>query len=500
MTTLLFPGRHHMLTNFQHNYLKNLIKTGVGGKKIERIIFAITSADHTNTRRNPIPLYLRTLAIEKFSRDLSCEVKIYPIPDVQQTKKFAEYILYQIEYQGGEKLTPKNTILACSTPPVIELFKKIGFENIPVELLNAKKNNYSALRPYEVINLLVKSKKNWRKNMEWKRLASKATLDVYLEYNLGENIIELFNDSLISEDADLTDTRDYNSYARAMDQNIEFKFNDLKPFIIQGKIVDAGCGTGALIWYLSKYFEESDIIGIEATRKFYEYCKLQQYPNPFVYFYRKNILNQTFKENTVNSFIYSSILHEIYSYINKESLIQVLKNTYKQLAPGGRIIIRDVVGPEEKNQIVLLELNEKDGKSLGEIKSLSTYAKFHKFIKDFIPRKIKFKVRKINNKNLIETTLANAYEFISKMNYTDNWLSEMHEEFGFWSFSNWKTELKKIGFEVLANSHSFRSDYIIEKMYKGKVRLYKEKNNILIPLEYPPTNMILVGEKLKITN
>lgn len=500
MVTILFPGRHHLLTKFQYCYLRGLIDQGINGKKIDRIIFAITSADHANTRRNPIPLYLRVLVIEKFSRDLPCEVKIYPIPDVKQTKKFAEYMLHQIEYQGGEKLTPKNTILACSTPSVIDLFKKLKFDNSPVELIDAKKNKYSNLRPYEVVNLLVKAEQNWRTDVKWKEFASQATQDVYLEYDLGDNILELFKDSLINEDADLTDTREYNSYARGMDQNIEFKFNDIKPFVIQGKIVDAGCGTGALIWYLSKYFEESDVIGIEATRKFYEYCKLQQYPNPFVYFYRKNILDQNFKENTINTFIYSSVLHEIYSYINKKALRKVLKNTYKQLAPGGRVIIRDVVGPEKGKGKVLLELNEKDGGKSEKVKSLSTYAKFHRFVKDFIPRKIKFKEKKIKDKKLIEITLRDAYEFMSKMNYTDNWQSEMHEEFGFWNFSDWKKELKEIGFEIVAGSHPFKSEYIIEKMYKGKVTIYNQKGKDLAIVNYPPTNIILVGEKPKIAN
>src|SRR3989344_7005380 len=127
MVNILFPGRHHMLTKFQYDYLKKLIKEGVGGKKVNRVIFAITSADHANTRRNPIPLYLRALAIDKFSADLGCEIKIYPISDVKGTDKFARYVLSQIEYQSGEKLTPHNTIGACSTPSVIVSFKKLGF-------------------------------------------------------------------------------------------------------------------------------------------------------------------------------------------------------------------------------------------------------------------------------------------------------------------------------------------------------------------------------------
>ena len=101
MVTLLFPGRHQILTKFQHEYLSNLVKSGVNGKKVERIVFTITSANHENTRRNPIPLYLRVLAIDKFSKDLDVEVKIYPIPDIKPSDKFADYILSQIFYQSG---------------------------------------------------------------------------------------------------------------------------------------------------------------------------------------------------------------------------------------------------------------------------------------------------------------------------------------------------------------------------------------------------------------
>ena len=147
-----------------------------------------------------------------------------------------------------------------------------------------------------------------------------------------------------------------------------------------------------------------------------------------------------------------------------------------------------------------MELNNKDGKESGEIKVLSTHVKFYKFVKEFIPRKIKFKEKKINGKQFIELTLKDAYEFMSKMNYVDNWKSEMHEEFGFWNFTDWKNELRKVGFEIVNGSHPFKSDYIIEKMYKGKAEIYKQKGKELIRVNYPHTNIIISGEKPKIKN
>ena len=36
---------------------------------------------------------------------------------------------------------------------------------------------------------------------------------------------------------------------------------------------------------------------------------------------------------------------------------------------------------------------------------------------------------------------------------------------------------------------------LLEKMYKGRVMLYKIKNKKLVEQNFPPTNMILAGEK-----
>ena len=493
MVTLLFPGRHHMLTKFQHDYLRDLIKNAK--PKIDRIIFAVTSANHENTRRNPIPLYLRVLAIDKFACDLGCSVKICPIPDVKPTQKFAEFILKQIFYQSGELLNTKNTVLACSTPNVTKMFKKLGLKNFPAELISIKPEKYSTLRPYEVIELLVKAGKNWRLNNEWKKYAHKATQEVYFDYAIGDVIVEVFKDSLLNEDADITETRDYNTYARSMDNTTQIKFAEIKPFVSEGKIVDAGCSTGTLIRLLAKEFKESDIIGIEATRKFYEFCKMQEYDNPFVFFYRRNVVDQNFRPNSTNTFIYSSILHEVYSYLGERALLKLLKHTYLQLAHGGRIVIRDVVGPENPNLNVFMELNEKDGKPAGKITGLSTYSKFFRFAKEFVPRKIKFSEIKFGGKKYIYLKLRDAYEYMSKMTYTDNWKSELHEEFGFYSFKKWKAVLRKAGFEVIIGSHQFQNPYIIENKYKSRVTLFVKSDNKLKSIGYPPTNMVLAGEK-----
>lgn len=484
-----------MLTKFQQQYLRDIVRTGFNGRPIGSIIFAVTSSNHENTRRNPLPLYLRVMAIEEFSRDIQADIRIYPIPDIKQSDKFASYVIRQIFYQGGLDLNSNNTILGSSTPSVINMFKQLGFENAPMELTSLEPETYSTLRPYEVIDELIKSGKNWHSDNAWHEHASLATQNIYDKYKTGDLICELFNDALLSDDADITDTRNYDTYSLSMDNTIKFKFEDIRPFIKQGKIVDVGCSTGSLIRLLAQEFQESDIIGIEAVRKFYEFCKTQEYPNPYVFFYRRNITDQNFKENTINTFIYSSILHEVYSYLGEDVLNTVLQNTYNQLELNGRIVIRDVVGPEEPDKEVYMELIDTDGASKGDITKLSTYRKFFRFAEDFLPRKIKYEEVTTGSRKIIKLRIQDAYEFMSKKNYTDNWASEMHEEFGFYSYSVWCKKLEQFEFKITAGSKPFTNPYIVEHSYQDKVTLFTFKDGRLIDEAYPPTNMVLVGEK-----
>ncbi|MEK7648682.1 MAG: methyltransferase domain-containing protein [Patescibacteria group bacterium] len=493
--TILFPGRHHILTSFQHDTLKSLVYHGWKGKKIRRIVIAVTSANHENTRRNPLPLHLRTMAIQECFRDIGCEVKIYPIPDTAPTNEYAQYLLSHIQYQGGQLLRPSNTLLACSTPDVIRLFTKLGFSHHSMELVSAATNSYSVSRPFEVINSLVQAGTNWRKDQIWRMYAHLSSQQIYDTYNIGDLIVELFSDALLNDDADITETRNYQTYALSMDSVIHIKFQDIEPFIVEGKIVDVGCSTGSLVRLLAKHFNESDIIGIEAVRRFYEYCRSQEYDNPFVFFYRRNITDQVFKDHSINTCIYSSVLHEVYSYLGEKLLHRVLHNTYKQLKKGGRIIIRDVVGPEHPNSTVLLSLNEKDGKASGAIGQLSTYAKFFRFAEEFIPRKIKYTVVTRGGVRYIKLRLQDAYEYLSKMTYVDNWKSELHEEFGFYSYTGWVKLLERMGFRIVNGSKTFSNEYIIKNKYEPRATLYVAQGSSLRQIDYPPTNMILVGEK-----
>jgi hypothetical protein len=85
---------------------------------------------------------------------------------------------------------------------------------------------------------------------------------------------------------------------------------------------------------------------------------------------------------------------------------------------------------------------------------------------------------------------------MSRKDYTDNWESEMHETFTFWSIDDWKAELEKVGFVIASESQAYTNTWIVDNRLKGKVELYTEHSGALQALPYPVTNMMLIAEKL----
>ncbi|MBX9853648.1 MAG: hypothetical protein K2X86_18035 [Cytophagaceae bacterium] len=79
--------------------------------------------------------------------------------------------------------------------------------------------------------------------------------------------------------------------------------------------------------------------------------------------------------------------------------------------------------------------------------------------------------------------------------HSDNWQSEMHETFSFWSFEEWKQHVQRAGFDISPQSVAFSNPWIVENRFENKAELYRMTNGKLIKMSYPVTNMFLICEK-----
>jgi hypothetical protein len=523
---LLIPGRHHLLTRFQFEYLRELV-TGTGDHRdvngqpfaahepIEAIIFPVTSANHSNTRRNPLPFYLRALSIQEFARELPVPVYIYGIDDVGNVPNFASYTLKRIRHdsEGLFDLTPQNTVVICSTP-VLNMYEALGFRILPAELADRKSRTYHDTLPWEVVEQIVASE-DWLNDPQIAARMHPASCELWKKYRLADKVKLLFRDTMISDDGDITTTRDYNSYVRQMDDIAGLKYAETAPFVHPGRIGDIGCAVGSWIKLAcqDERFRESDFYGIEVARHLFDICLQRkhngEFANPFVFFAQRNaVTGLVYDANSMNTIHTSSLTHEIESYGGRTELLQFIENRFEELASGGIWVNRDVVGPEDKDRLVLMQLNETDGRNddfekqitdrqqlKQYLAGLSTWARFQRFAQDFrhsAGYRLRFQTRQVEDKNYIEIRLADACEFMSRKDYLDNWLSEMHETFCFWSFTEWQVHLRQAGFVIAPESKAYANPWIVENRLRGKVELFDLDRN---PLPYPVTNMLLLAVK-----
>ncbi|MFX0132685.1 MAG: methyltransferase domain-containing protein [Candidatus Hodarchaeota archaeon] len=303
---------------------------------------------------------------------------------------------------------------------------------------------------------------------------------------------------------ELAERPDFDVYISGMNATVRMKWNDIEKYIIPGKIIDVGCGTGELTNIIAKKYHNSHVIGLDISNYFVQLSRKNTKDLKNVEIQQCDIVSKDFEPESITTKIFSSVIHELASYkgYNKEIPKKVLKNSFKELKPGGRIIIRDGVSPgdyeiylwfNDKNGIN--ELDHQKNKKL-DFKDLSTEARFIRFCMQFKGKEWDYKTIRINAKKLYVMDAHFAHEFMSKKEYVENWDVEVLEEFGIFTIEEYKQIFKKVGFE-LVEIKTYKNPWIVKNWYKNKLELFKCENRKLKEVDYFPTNIVIVGEKPK---
>lgn len=495
MEFVLFPGRHHVLTRFQAEYLHALAGDGV------TVVWAVTSANHANTRRNPVPYHRREAAIERFSALTGLRSLVVPVFDTAPTDRFAEVTVKNIAVATGLDLTPADTIVACSTPEVAALYEKLGYALATVEASVSP----APERPWDVLLRLAAGDETWRE------LAHPATVDVFDRYRLADAVRTVVNDPVVGDEGGLTPTRNYRAYAEAFADSAARKWAAVREYVRPGRIVDIGCGAGAVLELADRepVLRESDLIGVEVARHLFDECVHKKaqgaFTNPNVFFYRRNVLGgAVFPPRSVDTTLTFALTHEIWSYGEQAtSLRAFVQAVYDHTAPGGVWINSDVCGPDDRTRQVLLGLERGDGdnpavprKDLAELPSaevaayvagLSTRARFDQFTVDY-----RFPFAYAADGDTIRLTLADAMDFLTRKDYVDNWLSETDEQFCGLEYADWKALLADAGFEVDPASGTSRNDWIVANRIAPVATLTDVDGE---PLDWPVTHVLLVARR-----
>jgi hypothetical protein len=221
------------------------------------------------------------------------------------------------------------------------MYEEDGFRILPAELEDRNTWKHKTLLAWDVVEMISKSP-SWSDDVEIRKHTHKASFDIWRKYRIGDKVQMLFRDKMISDDGDITTTRDYNTYVRQMDENASLKYQETANYIQNGRIGDIGCAVGSWMKLACNddRFRESDFYGIEVARHLFDICQQRkhngEFKNPFVFFSQRNaVTGLVFERNSMNTIHTSSLTHEIESYGSRADLLAFIRNRYEELAPGG---------------------------------------------------------------------------------------------------------------------------------------------------------------------
>ena len=107
----------------------------------------------------------------------------------------------------------------------MDMYLKEGFQILPAELKDKQKQVFATHLPWDIIEL-IKDDENWSSNSEIANLLHSSSIKIWNRYRLGEKVRTILSDPIIGDDGDITESRDYNSYVRQMDEIAELKYQE----------------------------------------------------------------------------------------------------------------------------------------------------------------------------------------------------------------------------------------------------------------------------------
>ncbi len=300
---------------------------------------------------------------------------------------------------------------------------------------------------------------------------------------------------------DRGDISEYEEYFAGMDASMQQKIAlTTAHFPAHGTIADMGSGSGSGTFDLARLYRDLELVGVDINPVTVEYSR-HHYNAANLSFAVGDIAENVFPADTLDGILDSSVLHHVSSCngFDAAQITKTLANQVAQLKTGGVLIIRDFVVPDEAEKQILLDLPTDDGKDSGAIAELSTAALFEVFARYFrsslnLSSAVEFKKQESSRPNFarFQITLRTAAEFVLRKDYRDHWTPELLEEYTYFSQADFENEFRINDLRIVV-SMPLWNPWIVANRFAGKFYLADLQGK---PLNFPPTNFLIVGEKV----
>lgn len=279
------------------------------------------------------------------------------------------------------------------------------------------------------------------------------------------------------------------TYLNRMSASIQHK-GKLVDYLVGDEILDVGPGGGALMDLIVARYPKKHVTGIDLSqnvvealeqRKKKEQCAWDEMLGDALQ------LPTYFSKEQFDTIIFSSILHELFSYIEidgkkfqYQTIEKALRSAFTVLRPGGRMIIRDGIQTEPTFEKRLITFYDCEDLSI-----------LDRYCQDFQGREITY--QKVTD-DTVCMKVNDAMEFL----YTYTWGPksyplEVQEQFGYFTPTEYQQFLEQLfqGEGKVIEAHHFLQDGYEENLLT-KIQLRNEAGQIV---SLPDSTCIFVVEK-----
>lgn len=294
------------------------------------------------------------------------------------------------------------------------------------------------------------------------------------------------------------DRNAYRRYLAGMDASMRQKVALTAAHLLsEGTVADMGMGSGSGSHTLAALYPELQVVGVDVATDMVELAN-ERFQLPNLQFVLGDIAQQVFDPESLDGILNSSVLHHVTSFNDYETdrARQALATQVAQLRMGGLLVVRDFVRSEDGD--VLLDIPSEGSDDQNDLEHCSPATLFERFATEFrsLSDTPGFKYEMLDSPRVgwcrYRVSDVLAREFILRKDYRADWVSEVKEEYTYFTQRDFETVFRDLGLRVLVSAPIW-NPWIVRNRYRGKFQL---TNNEGHPSEIPPTNYIIVGERV----
>lgn len=286
-------------------------------------------------------------------------------------------------------------------------------------------------------------------------------------------------------------------YLKTMDNVENSRKLEILDYIQGNSVIDVGSGSGILLNEIEKKYLDMKIIGTDISANVLDVLDKKKADENHKWEVKIHNFVDSKMDEPVDNIIFSSILHEIYSYTSyrgakfqKESVRIALRNAWDSLNNGGRLIIRDGIKTKPEKGYLLFEKQ-------------SIREAFLKFVQDFKGDVNKhYEIlrdpwyRPFERNKDYRFIHSDDINLLREFAYTYTWgpesyANEVQEQFGYFTLEEFKKELLSLDGAVIKTAQEYLEPGYVQHLKDDMEFVDKDYN----PISFPCSNCIIVVEK-----